>query len=179
MPSNLKYRLTAIAAFAFFAVGLGVSLPVLAATGWRSQQEKWWISSESLRTAIITLARVRSLLPQSSEATSDIADSTIALLVLFDEDDSAGSLDSLARLAAYDIGEAPSEVYECLVQRKGEIILGRLQTMMRSDSVDDCVSRHGRATAMCVENRKTNATHDRLESLARRIKMDAQCSIEH
>jgi hypothetical protein len=178
MTSSSWVRIFSIAAIASVLVVLIGTLPAVADAGWRGKQEKWWTTSESVYVAISALVRVRSLLPQGSEASGDITDGTIDLLVLLDADNSPHALDSLTKLADYNIGEAPAEVYACVVQRKGPKILGRLQDQLRSGTVDDCVSRFGATTTMCIANGSKDARHDRLKLLVSRIKADAACSIE-
>jgi hypothetical protein len=149
------------------------------AAAWRDNQEKWWKAGESLFSGIVTLAHAKPLsTSENPKLAGEIADSMIDLLVLYDADNSSSALKSLAKLSAYYLGEAPSEVYGCIVERKGTKILPYLQKELQPGSVDDCVARYGQKNSMCLATKGARARTEKIESLIEQIKSDAPCAIE-
>jgi hypothetical protein len=149
------------------------------AAAWRDNQEKWWKAGESLFSGIVTLAHAKPLsTSENPKLAGEITDSLIDLLVLFDADNSSSALNSLTKLSAYYLGEAPGEVYGCIVERKGTKILPYLQKALQPGSVDDCVARYGQKSTMCVATKGASARTEKIESLIEKIKSDTPCAIE-
>lgn len=173
-------RLSALTIIAsLLHAGPVVADPKTAASDWRSKQEKFWKHSDSLFDAIVTLNRVGNALASSSDATlqGDITASMLGLLFLFDDDDSPQALDALARLSWYYLGEAPGEVYSCVVVRKGARILPALREQLKS-ATDDCASRYGKSNDACLSKFGASEHKAEVQMLIDQIRADTPCTIE-
>jgi hypothetical protein len=99
-----------------------------------------------------------------------------ALLVLFDSMSSKGDVAVLASLSTYYLGEAPGEVYECLLMRKGRSVRPFLDQILVSPE-NECRDRFGSdaAAGLCHTD---DERRQLLRTVLARIDRNTPCTIE-
>jgi hypothetical protein len=153
---------------------------ISAATEWRSKQDRFWDNSDSLFGAIVALAHARSLLGANSDSgiSSELTDGTLGLLYMFDNDNSRKAVEALSRLSSYYLGEAPGEVFSCVVVRKGRRMLASLEAQLADTKGDDCQTQLGKSNSACLAAFGAAKHREAVQTLIRQIKADTPCTIE-
>lgn len=144
---------------------------------WRQRQEIWWRNSDSLVDGIVTFARVRFLAKSDDTLLAEVTDSQVGLLLILDSDSSDAALTNLARLSSYYLGEAPGEIYQCVVLRKGTRMLPALKQQLARRDSDECVGKHG-DSKLCVSNLRPEGHLAAVSGLIAAIERDAPCTLE-
>jgi len=100
------------------------------------------------------------------------------MLLTFDADNSEEALQLLVRLHYYYIGEGPGEIYECIVARKGNVLVPLL-VRERGKLSDDCVENLGRANRVCLRSRVSQRVFaESLELLTKAAKEHQKCDLD-
>lgn len=176
-----------ISAWRAVAVAVLCASPVAhssAERDWRGAQDTWWNDAELVKDAIVAGAALKAMTPdlaQDKRATDHFWRLSTVLL-LFDSMSSQKSLAMLASLSPYYLGEAPDEIYSCLVQRKGKRIAPFLRKLAESKIANECLQRFGMprepgqtGRRLCLD---TDEHRLRLQELLARIDRDQPCTIE-
>jgi hypothetical protein len=102
-----------------------------------------------------------------------IASAVQGLLELFDDQTSKAALRKLVALSYFDFGTASSEIYECVVVRKGRAIVPIIKDAIRRD-FNPCFAEFGQESPLCSPETKDSK---RLNILLRQIEKDEPCTI--
>jgi len=109
-----------------------------------SQQTIWWEDDQLVKDAIISSLVVAAAHPNlmSDERFAEHLSDVEELVLLFDSMSSDRSVNTLASLSPYYLGEASSEMYACLVVRKRERIRQALLGLLSSKK-NECIDKYG------------------------------------
>jgi hypothetical protein len=179
-----KAILVWVAALSFFCWGMVAGAAEPPRADWRSRQTIWWKDDQLVKAALLSLISLETSDPRliSDPNFVEHSSSVANLLLIFDSESSQASLSSLASLAPYYLGEAPSEIYSCLVLRKGQRIkkmLSRLKASPRNECIDKFgppkASTSGLEAAACLSDA---AYRSRLNSFFESIERNQSCTID-
>jgi hypothetical protein len=102
-----------------------------------------------------------------------IATAVWQLLLLLDQDNSDAALEKLVALSHFDLGTAPTEVYDCVVIRKSALIVPLIQHELREPG-DPCITEFGQGSVIC---RPWDETAEALRSFLSAIAKQEPCEI--
>src|SRR5258705_5910133 len=102
---------------------------------WRSQQRVWWNTPSLVKNAVVNFFGLRT--SPDVNLPGKKPESIVELLLLFDKAADPETVNMLADLSTYDPGTYGSEIYTCLIVRKGPIMIPALQKR-DSAKTDDC-----------------------------------------
>jgi hypothetical protein len=108
-----------------------------------------------------------------SDSATRIATATHELLMLLDSEDSERALRRLLDLAYFNLGAASTEVYNCIVVRKGSAVAPLIEREMTKTS-SPCEAEFGSASQIC---RSRDATAAMLRFLVSQIDSGQSCEL--
>lgn len=163
-----------VAAAALAATVFGAVQDSTARDDWRSRQVRWWDDDALIEDAIVSAARLQAeRKAQSDRSLVDHSWRVVSLLLLFDSRNSSRSLDALAGVSSYYLGESGNEIYECLLLRKGVQIRARLEKRL-TESTTECSRSTGNSGVCLSETDFKN----RLKRILTEIDKNTPCTIE-
>lgn len=164
-------------AVACIALGLTVPTKLSAApSDWRTEQDIWWNAPLLVKNAVVSFFGLRTASGVGLPG-ANTAQSIVDLLLLLDKQSDSQTVNVLADLSTYDLGTAGSEVYDCLIVRKGSTMVAALQRR-NSETSDDCIKALGAGHPSCVATRGAEARSQRIADLVARVKSNKPCQIE-
>jgi len=112
-----------------------------------AKEDIWWEDGALVKSAIISYLKLEDKSPsiRGSELSSEI----FYLLLLYDSMSSQESLRSLTSLTSYNLGAFPSEIYYCLLVRKGTAIKALLSAVQKTDH-NECFEQLGGQSKRCL-----------------------------
>ncbi len=145
------------------------------ATGgdWRGKQEIWWNDAHLVKSAIVSYLKLLHDNPEL-HTKENPQWQILSLILVLDSHNDAQSLNTLASLAPYNLGASGSEIYACVVQRKGTKILSALQAAITSGN-NECTDAMGSDSSACL---KPSDYRARVQGLISAVKADRSCTIE-
>jgi hypothetical protein len=175
-------------AFLFLVITLLPIQPTIAADSaqkaWQSKQMVWWNEAQLVKTAVVSVLALQAANPtlQSAPTFTEHRTSVTDLLLLFDSMRSKGSVETLAELTPYYFGEAPGEMYSCLLLRKGKALVPLISKLLASKR-NECIEKFGppkdRLEGLEVPVCLADETYrSRLRSTLEGIRSGATCTIE-
>jgi hypothetical protein len=126
-----------------------------------------------IKQAVVSYVSVSAKLEElqrESALQSDIVD----LLTIFDSLDTEADLKTLGSLSSYYIGSHGSELFRCLVLRKGPRIEPRLREML-NEAKSECRELLGDTRKVCYSAQELS---DKLRTLLKEIGEGRKCSLE-
>jgi hypothetical protein len=165
---------TLFVGFSFFVAVCSASYST--ESDWRSQQRIWWTTPSLVKNAVVNFLGLRS--SPNIDLPGKKPESVVELLLLLDKKADRETVNALADLSTYDPGTYGSEIYTCLIVRKGRIMIPALEER-DSDKADDCVKMLGAGHPSCIASRGPGARHERIVDLVTRVKNNQPCGIEY
>ena len=109
---------------------------------WRVKQNIWWKDYNVIKEAIVSQNAVVVAHPDLLTDGAFIKHASLVndLLLLFDSMRSEKSMETLASLSPYYLGEAGDEIYSCVLLRKGRRIKPVLSQLLKSPH-NECMER--------------------------------------
>ena|SRR5882762_6300 len=158
---------------ASLALICAVGLALAAGGAWRKQQTIWWNDAQLVKSAISGYLKLFNSSPELRSKDNPLWDIDSLVLILDARNDEA-TLKALVSLSSYNLGASGSEVYQCVLWRKGPKIVPLLQTTLAS-GMNECEESVGRGALVC-RTKAENAgwLKDNIEA----IKADRSCMIE-
>jgi hypothetical protein len=141
--------------------------------GWRAEQEVWWTRSGLVKDAIVSYLRFLDEHPEVDEASSPYWE-IVSLILLLDGEHDTATLEALADLTSYYIGESGAEVMHCIILRTGSKLTPMLEERLSSGR-NDCHAVLGASSTRCLAGDDYRAF---LEGTLKAIKRDESCYIE-
>jgi hypothetical protein len=166
-------------ALAVACIALGLIVPTAESatpSGWRTEQDIWWNTPMLVKNAVVSFFGLRTA-PGVGLPGTKTAQSIVDLLLILDKASDRQTVNVLADLSTYDLGTAGSEVYDCLIVRKGSKMVAALRSR-DSDTSDDCTKILGAGHPSCIATRGAEARRQRITDLVARVKSNQPCQIE-
>lgn len=149
---------------------------------WRNQQEIWWSNDNIIKDTVLSVLAIKNkhlkLGKNEDEAEyADLLNDIGYLLLLFDSMNSERSLSTLASFLPYNIGESGSEIYHCLLIRKGKKIKPYLIRISQISN-DECIEKFGKKSSICKNNLSTQMINQEIGNIIESIDKNNSCTIE-
>jgi hypothetical protein len=151
---------------------------------WRGQQTIWWNDAQLVTNAIVSVLAVQAANPalQSDRGFSEHRGNVTDLVLVLDNMNDPRKLAEVAGLTPYYLGEAPSQMYYCVLLRKGTALRPVLENRL-SSAGNECINRFGSPDAkmeglhvpMCLSDQQYRR---RLQQIVAAIEQDKSCAIE-
>ena len=141
---------------------------------WRSKQEIWWNDADLVGHAISAFYRYKGATPELQFSKQNPTWEIGSLLLVLDRKSDQKTLDVLAGLTSYYLGESINPVFECVVRRKGAKI-DRALAILQKSGHNACSAALGPNNAGCLT---PDAHKQRLDFLRGAIKEEQPCYIE-
>jgi hypothetical protein len=143
---------------------------------WRNEQKIWWTTPSLVKNAVVNFLGLRTA--SNTDLPGKKPESIVELLLLLDKKADPETVNVLADLSTYDPGTYGSEIYTCLIVRKGTIMISAIESR-DSDKTDDCARTLGSSHPSCIASRGPKARHERIADLVARVKDNQPCGIEY
>lgn len=143
---------------------------------WRAKQVRWWSDDQLVKDVLVSSVALKGKIPnsESDPAVNDFMWDVGKLILLYDSMSSNKSLETLASLNPYYLGEATGEIYHCVLRRKGKRIEPALTRLLNSNR-NECTQKYGTNSPYCLRD---DLYREKLKSTIEAIKKNTPCVIE-
>jgi hypothetical protein len=141
-------------------------------SSWRSDQEVWWTTPGLVKNAIVAHLRFLDEHPEAEQMSPPYWE-TMSLILLLDQRQDRATIEVLADLTSYYIGESGNELLHCVILRLGPNLAPLLEERLSSGR-NDCQTTLG-SSKRCLIGSDYRTF---LETALGSIRRDESCYIE-
>jgi hypothetical protein len=150
-----------------------MSIALAASGDWRKEQTIWWNDAQLVKSAVVGYLKLLNSNPDLMSKDNPLWQIDSLVLILDARNDRT-TLNVLASLSSYNLGASGSEVYQCVLRRKGSKILPLLQASLEAGK-NECTETIARDATVC----RTPAEHATwLKDNIAAIKADRSCALD-